>query len=85
MPGRDGTGPVGEGPMTGWGDGFCVKRVDKDFRVSGNRPGRPTRVSDQRYFMRRGWRFATGEQGVIPYRNPGMSCCGRFRGGRNRF
>ncbi len=24
MPGRDGTGPVGNGPMTGRGAGFCV-------------------------------------------------------------
>jgi hypothetical protein len=23
MPGRDRTGPRGEGPMTGWGDGDC--------------------------------------------------------------
>lgn len=23
MPGRDGTGPLGQGPMTGWGAGFC--------------------------------------------------------------
>lgn len=23
MPGRDGTGPLGKGPMTGWGAGFC--------------------------------------------------------------
>lgn len=23
MPGRDGTGPLGFGPMTGWGQGFC--------------------------------------------------------------
>lgn len=24
MPGRDGTGPVGNGPMTGWGKGYCM-------------------------------------------------------------
>jgi len=23
MPGRDGTGPMGAGPATGWGRGFC--------------------------------------------------------------
>ncbi|MDI9369818.1 MAG: DUF5320 domain-containing protein [Synergistaceae bacterium] len=23
MPGRDRTGPLGQGPMTGWGRGFC--------------------------------------------------------------
>lgn len=25
MPGFDGTGPVGFGPMTGWGRGFCIE------------------------------------------------------------
>ncbi len=24
MPNYDGTGPHGEGPMTGWGRGYCV-------------------------------------------------------------
>ncbi|NLJ49529.1 MAG: DUF5320 domain-containing protein [Candidatus Atribacteria bacterium] len=24
MPGLDGTGPLGLGPMTGWGRGYCV-------------------------------------------------------------
>ncbi len=24
MPGFDGTGPLGQGPMTGWGRGFCA-------------------------------------------------------------
>ncbi len=24
MPGFDGTGPMGSGPMSGWGRGFCV-------------------------------------------------------------
>jgi len=28
MPGRDGTGPRGRGPMTGRGMGFCVLKVD---------------------------------------------------------
>lgn len=31
MPGRNGTGPMGNGPMTGWGMGSCAVRVDGGF------------------------------------------------------
>lgn len=30
MPGYDGTGPRGEGPLTGRGDGYCVIELPKD-------------------------------------------------------
>ena len=30
MPGLDGTGPLGQGPMTGRGQGFCALTVSKD-------------------------------------------------------
>ena len=30
MPGFDGTGPLGQGPMTGRGDGFCVLTISKE-------------------------------------------------------
>jgi hypothetical protein len=30
MPGFDGTGPSGQGPMTGQGRGFCVLRISKE-------------------------------------------------------
>lgn len=42
MPGGDGTGPRGDGPMTGWGMGFCAQPVDenKDRPADqGPRPG----------------------------------------------
>ena len=29
MPGGDGTGPLGQGPMTGRGEGFCILRSDE--------------------------------------------------------
>jgi len=29
MPGFDGTGPLGQGPMTGWGRGYCALPVQK--------------------------------------------------------
>jgi len=56
MPGFDGTGPAGMGPMTGGGRGFCVAPV------AGIRP----RPFGRRFFGRgggRGWRhwyYATG-------------------------
>ena len=30
MPGYDGTGPRGEGPLTGRGDGYCVIELPED-------------------------------------------------------
>jgi hypothetical protein len=32
MPGYDGTGPRGEGPMTGKGNGYCIMRLPDDPR-----------------------------------------------------
>ncbi|OGX17910.1 MAG: hypothetical protein A3K83_07960 [Omnitrophica WOR_2 bacterium RBG_13_44_8b] len=59
MPGFDGTGPMGMGPMTGGGRGFCVAPV------SGIRPG----AFGRRFFGRGGgrgrrrWYYATGLPG----------------------
>ena len=33
MPGFDGSGPVKEGPMTGWGRGYCIKEVEPDDKL----------------------------------------------------
>ena len=30
MPRRDGTGPIGYGPRTGWGDGYCAGTPGSD-------------------------------------------------------
>ena len=30
MPGFDGTGPLGEGPMTGQGKGYCMLKTDNE-------------------------------------------------------
>ena len=30
MPKFDGTGPLGKGPMTGNGKGFCILKADKE-------------------------------------------------------
>jgi len=34
MPGFDGTGPLGQGPMTGKGMGYCVLKLSEDDPVS---------------------------------------------------
>jgi len=47
MPWRDGTGPEGYGPMTGWGMGNCAPRD----RVGG--PAYPVRNYSYRFFPRR--------------------------------
>jgi hypothetical protein len=39
LPGYDGTGPRGEGPMTGRGEGHCVLQLDEAGRVTGGFAG----------------------------------------------
>lgn len=44
MPGFDGSGPAGGGPMTGWGRGYCVQPVSGAEGISpraGRRRVRP--------------------------------------------
>lgn len=49
MPGFDGTGPRGQGPMSGQGRGFCMMRIPDDpGQVPAGyagKAGRPVRVS----------------------------------------
>ena len=47
MPGGDGTGPMGQGPMTGWGAGFCG---------GFGRAGNPNRGYGRGYGRGLGWR-----------------------------
>jgi hypothetical protein len=39
LPGYDGTGPRGEGPMTGRGEGHCLLWLDRAGRVTGGFAG----------------------------------------------
>ena len=77
MPGFDGTGPQGRGPMTGKAMGFCVLKENKDKPglIEGlvGIQGRPISVQDctlQNQPIYFGRLFGQGR---------------RFRGGRNRF
>ncbi|SMP43293.1 DUF5320 family protein [Anoxynatronum buryatiense] len=70
MPGRDGTGPGGQGPMMGWGNGFC-----KTFRPLGM--GRGVRRGGMG--MGRGPVFGPGVPAGTKYG------CGRGYGGYGPF
>jgi hypothetical protein len=67
MPGFDGTGPLGEGPMTGRGLGFCVltRSKEKSDQIQGfvgidGRPVRETKVN-------KGFKFAGKEVIDMPF------------------
>ncbi len=83
MPRFDGTGPQGQGPMTGRGEGYCAMTLPE----SGQSPygyaglqGMPVRGSRfarwPRPAMRRGRAFGRGR---------GRGAGGRGRGGRGRW
>lgn len=55
MPGRNGTGPYGEGPATGWGFGPCVMGREERRGLRGDR------------FMRRGRGFGMGMGSALRY------------------
>lgn len=50
MPRRDGTGPMGRGPMTGRGMGFCIKEVKEGIFTAGFGSGRGCRGGFRRCF-----------------------------------
>jgi len=60
MPGGDGTGPMGTGPMTGRGAGYCAGYAMPGFASRG--PGRGFRGGG-RGRGRRNWFYATGVPG----------------------
>ena len=53
MPGRDGTGPSGAGPMTGWGNGNCVFPITEENKTEIDKISR-------RSFLRQGPRQRRG-------------------------
>ncbi len=50
MPGFDGTGPRGEGPMTGGGRGYCVVPASGITRPAGRFSGRGGRGRRNQYY-----------------------------------
>ena len=60
MPGFDGTGPMGMGPMTGGGRGYCAVPANAQVRPFGGR-GRGRGFGRGR--GRRNWYWATGMPG----------------------
>lgn len=70
MPGGDRTGPLGLGPMTGRGAGFCAGNPNPGYAYSrfGRRFGRGRGFGHG--FWGRGRRFWYGEFNDIPYVQP---------------
>jgi hypothetical protein len=64
MPGLDATGPLGQGPMTGWGDGRCQGDVAQPSPVytGRGRGGYSSRGGSKRR-MGRGFRRGLGGRG----------------------
>jgi hypothetical protein len=55
MPGFDGTGPQGQGPMTGRGEGYCAIPLDRTPRTPygyAGLQGRPVPLYRQRWTCR---------------------------------
>jgi hypothetical protein len=81
MPGFDGTGPAGGGPMTGWGRGYCKPGASYGFERSGSRRGvgfgygrgRGNRHMFWETGLPRWARRRSDWLGVGPYREPSYS------------
>ncbi|MFA6424624.1 MAG: DUF5320 domain-containing protein [Phycisphaerae bacterium] len=83
MPGFDGTGPQGKGPMTGKGMGFCILKESKDkpSQIEGfvGVQGMPVNRYDYgQFYAPAGFIYGRGF-------DSGLGCGRRFRGGRGRF
>ncbi len=73
MPGFDGTGPRGEGPMTGWGRGYCVRPVNQPAAGQEQAAANAQNFQQPVYGVGRGGLPRGGGQGRA------------FGGGRGRF
>jgi hypothetical protein len=80
MPGFDGTGPQGQGPMTGRGEGYCAIPLDRTAQIPygyAGLQGRPVPLYRQRWIRR-----------VRPFRRIGRAFgrgLGRGRGRGRRW
>ena len=79
MPGFDGTGPAGGGPMTGWGLGRCNSGASYGFERSGSRRSVGFGYGRGRGYRHMYWetglpRWTRGRTGLgQPYLEPGYS------------
>lgn len=80
MPGADRTGPLGQGPMTGRGSGYCIVKVEEGMEFSAGR-GRGKELRTGQMLGRRTDRESHEEikSGEANYGGRGR---GRGRGGR---
>ena len=73
MPGFDGTGPMGQGPMTGGGFGYCAPGDALNTNNSYYRRGRQRRFFASRGGMERGrgfrYRFYANDRFLSEYNN----------------
>lgn len=76
MPGLDQTGPVGQGPMTGWRMGRCT-RFGERWKQKSDAPAGEVTQTDEPVFQGRGRQFGRRGWGG----SPGMGRRNRFRGG----
>jgi hypothetical protein len=72
MPGGDGTGPLGQGPMTGRAAGFCAGYPNPGFSKPGYGQGfgRGRDRGIGRGFWGRGRRFWYREYSDVPFKQP---------------
>ena len=83
MPGFNGTGPQGRGPMTGKGMGFCILKEpnDKPGQVEGFVGIQGMSVNQYSYEL-----FYTAARPMYGRGfGRGLGCGGGFRGGRGRI
>lgn len=83
MPGFDGTGPLGQGPLTGGGRGYCAIAFPRPG--SGRFPyGYAGWQGTPVWFGRGSTRWSWPGFGAFPVVGRWWPCCGR-RGGRAQF
>ena len=77
LPGFDGTGPKGEGPLTGRGMGFCVTRISDgpDEPVSANEAVSPP---DRKEVKAMPWGDGTGPTGLGPMTGRAAGFCAGY-------
>ena len=71
MPGFDGTGPRGLGPLTGGGRGFCAMPLGMGYPYMGYRPYPMFGLGRGRGYPSRGWGYPY--MGYRPYGWPGLA------------